>query len=120
MLERQKHLQNNQSLYGDLLAYEKHGEVEHIEFTSPLGRSDGQILAIDQTFVESSKGRRSQTNQIIVYAADSESLLLLMYILNCDGDNFEGDEDVRHLRARRGPCDGPGQSIAMWAPHRPI
>jgi len=92
--DRQKGLQNNQSLYGDHQAYMKHGEVEPIEFKNCVLGLGLSILAIDQTFIESSRGRRSQTNQIVIYAAESESLRLQMFKLNCDGDGFEGDEDT--------------------------
>jgi hypothetical protein len=60
-------------------------------------------LAIDQTFIETSKGRRSQTNQIVVYAAESESLNLLMYRLNCDGDGFVGEEDANLTQPEASP-----------------
>ena len=68
------------------------GIVEHIEFLSPVCGSEGQILAIDQTFVEVGAGSRSIANKIVVYAAQSDSLNILIYLLNCDGDCSEYDE----------------------------
>ena len=95
LIQKQKEMVGNKSLYADSKAYNEKYEVETLEFKNCLMGIEFDVLAISTAIV---KG----TNTIVVHAAKKNELILQLFRLCVENFSGNSSTDFEELTQEKG------------------